>query len=126
MPHTRSVATPYAANQRGNSRCCSLELSPATHRVSANGAILELGPTEFRILHFFMTHAERFIVVPSCWIRLGDHVFVEERTVDVHIRRLRQALEPSGLDVLCRLCVAAVTDFRRAKYIQPAEKQLQD
>ncbi len=76
-----------------------LELSPTTHRVSANGATLELGPTEFRILHFFMTHPERVYsrtqLLDQVW---GDHVFVEERTVDVHIRRLRQALEPSGLD----------------------------
>lgn len=78
-----------------------LELSPTTHRVSAKGVTLELGPTEFRILHFFMTHAERVYsrtqLLDQVW---GDHVFVEERTVDVHIRRLRQALEPSGLDSL--------------------------
>jgi two-component system, OmpR family, phosphate regulon response regulator PhoB len=78
-----------------------LELSPATHRVSANGTVIELGPTEFRLLHFFMTHAERVYsrsqLLDHVW---GDHVFVEERTVDVHIRRLRQALEPSGLESL--------------------------
>ena len=76
-----------------------LELSPTTHRVSANGAMIDLGPTEFRILHFFMTHIERVYsrsqLLDQVW---GDHVFVEERTVDVHIRRLRQALEASGLD----------------------------
>ena len=78
-----------------------LELSPATHRISANGAAVDLGPTEFRLLHFFMTHAgrvhSRSQLLNHVW---GDHVFVEERTVDVHIRRLRQALEPSGLDSL--------------------------
>ena len=78
-----------------------LELSPATHRVSANGAAIDLGPTEFRLLHFFMTHAgrvhSRSQLLNQVW---GDHVFVEERTVDVHIRRLRQTLEPSGLDSL--------------------------
>ena len=78
-----------------------LELSPTTHRVTANGITLELGPTEFRILHFFMTHPERVYsrgqLLDQVW---GDHVFVEERTVDVHIRRLRQALEPSSLDNL--------------------------
>jgi two-component system, OmpR family, phosphate regulon response regulator PhoB len=78
-----------------------LELSPATHRVNAKGVSLDLGPTEFRILHFFMTHPERVYsrgqLLDQIW---GDHVFVEERTVDVHIRRLRQALEPSGLDNL--------------------------
>jgi two-component system phosphate regulon response regulator PhoB len=78
-----------------------LELSPVTHRVSANGSNLDLGPTEFRLLHFFMTHIERVYsraqLLDQVW---GDHVFVEERTVDVHIRRLRQALEPSQLDNL--------------------------
>jgi len=82
-------------------RAGGLELSPTTHRVNAKGVTLELGPTEFRILHFFMTHAERVYsrtqLLDQVW---GDHVFVEERTVDVHIRRLRQALEPSGLDSL--------------------------
>ena len=78
-----------------------LELSPATHRVSAKGTLLDLGPTEFRLLHFFMTHPERVYsrsqLLDQVW---GDHVFVEERTVDVHIRRLRQALEPGRLDGL--------------------------
>lgn len=78
-----------------------IELSPATHRVSANGENIELGPTEFRLLHFFMTHVERVYsraqLLDQVW---GDHVFVEERTVDVHIRRLRQALEAPGLDHL--------------------------
>lgn len=82
-------------------RVDGLELSPVTHRVTANGENVELGPTEFRLLHFFMTHTERVYsraqLLDQVW---GDHVFVEERTVDVHIRRLRQALEPSGLDVL--------------------------
>ena len=75
-----------------------LELNPATHRAFAAGLPLELGPTEFRLLLFFMTHAERVYsraqLLDEVW---GDHVFIEERTVDVHIRRLRAALEPSGL-----------------------------
>jgi two-component system phosphate regulon response regulator PhoB len=78
-----------------------LKLDPATHRISGNGVPLDLGPTEFRLLHFFMTHPERVYsrvqLLDQVW---GDHVFVEERTVDVHIRRLRKALEPSGLDHL--------------------------
>ncbi len=78
-----------------------LRLDPAAHRVSGNGRTLELGPTEFRLLHFFMTHAERVHsrtqLLDQVW---GDHVFVEERTVDVHIRRLRKALEASGHDAL--------------------------
>jgi two-component system phosphate regulon response regulator PhoB len=78
-----------------------LRLDPAAHRVSGNGLTLDLGPTEFRLLHFFITHAERVHtrtqLLDQVW---GDHVFVEERTVDVHIRRLRQALEASGHDTL--------------------------
>ncbi|MDB5810358.1 MAG: phoB [Betaproteobacteria bacterium] len=78
-----------------------LELDPAAHRVSGAGTPLHLGPTEFKLLHFFMTHPERVYsrmqLLDQVW---GDHVFVEERTVDVHIRRLRQSLEPSGHDCL--------------------------
>ncbi|SDG55450.1 phosphate regulon transcriptional regulator PhoB [Propionivibrio dicarboxylicus] len=75
----------------------SLSLNPATHRVLAGGQPVELGPTEFRLLFFFMTHPERVYsraqLLDEVW---GDHVFIEERTVDVHIRRLRAALEASG------------------------------
>jgi two-component system, OmpR family, phosphate regulon response regulator PhoB len=78
-----------------------LELSSSTHRVKAKGTDVELGPTEFRLLHFFMTHAERVYsrtqLLDQVW---GTQVFVEERTVDVHIRRLRAALEPVGVDNL--------------------------
>jgi len=78
-----------------------LKLDPVTHRVSGAEAPIDLGPTEFRLLHFFMTHPERVHsrsqLLDQVW---GDHVFVEERTVDVHIRRLRSALEPTGHDAL--------------------------
>lgn len=82
-----------------------LRLDPATHRLWAKqqgeDLVLDLGPTEFRLLHFFMTHPERVHsraqLLDQVW---GDHVFVEERTVDVHIRRLRKALEPTGHDQL--------------------------
>ena len=78
-----------------------LKLDPASHRVTGNGEPVDLGPTEFRLLHFLMTHAERVHsrtqLLDQIW---GDHVFVEERTVDVHIRRLRKALEPTELDSL--------------------------
>ncbi|OGT15838.1 MAG: phosphate regulon transcriptional regulatory protein PhoB [Gallionellales bacterium RIFCSPHIGHO2_02_FULL_57_16] len=78
-----------------------LELSPTAHRITAKGRAVELGPTEFRLLHFFMTHAERVYsrtqLLDQVW---GSQVFVEERTVDVHIRRLRVALEPFGMDGL--------------------------
>lgn len=82
-----------------------LKLDPATHRLwgrhKGEDLVLDLGPTEFRLLHFFMTHPERVHsraqLLDQVW---GDHVFVEERTVDVHIRRLRKALEPTGHDQL--------------------------
>lgn len=78
-----------------------LQLDPATHRVTTGGTAVELGPTEFRLLHFFMTHPERVYsraqLLDEVW---GDHVFIEERTVDVHIRRLRKVLEASRHDAL--------------------------
>jgi two-component system phosphate regulon response regulator PhoB len=78
-----------------------LRLDPASHRVTGNGHGVDLGPTEFRLLHFLMTHPERVHSRTQLLDRVwGDHVFVEERTVDVHIRRLRKALEPTGLDAL--------------------------
>ncbi len=74
-----------------------LALDPVTHRVSASGQHLELGPTEFRLLHFFMTHPERVHsrerLLDGVW---GNNVYVEVRTVDVHIRRLRKILTPTG------------------------------
>jgi len=72
-----------------------LRLDPAAKRVTAAGKAVELAPTEFRLLHFFMTHPERIYsraqVLDLVW---GDHVFIEERTVDVHVKRLREALSP--------------------------------
>jgi len=76
-----------------------LRLEPATHRLTGHDQNLSLGPTEFRLLHVFMAHPERVWsrtqLLNQVW---GDHVFIEERTVDVHIRRLRKALAPSGHD----------------------------
>lgn len=76
-----------------------LKLDPDSHRLSVGGAPLEMGPTEFRLLHFFLTHLERVYsrgqLIDYVW---GNNVYVEERTVDVHIRRLRKSLEPSGHD----------------------------
>jgi two-component system phosphate regulon response regulator PhoB len=78
-----------------------LRVDPVSHRVSANGQPINIGPTEFRLLHFLITHPERVHsrgqLLDQVW---GDHVFVEERTVDVHVRRLRAALEPTGLERL--------------------------
>jgi two-component system phosphate regulon response regulator PhoB len=78
-----------------------LRLDPASHRVTLNGQVVNFGPTEFRLLHFLMTHPERVhsrtALLDHVW---GDHVFVEERTVDVHIRRLRAQLETVAADSL--------------------------
>lgn len=78
-----------------------LRLDPMTHRVSGNGTTLDLGPTEFRLLHYLMSNPERVHsrsqVLDRVW---GDRVFVEDRTVDVHIRRLRRALAESGHEEL--------------------------
>ena len=78
-----------------------LRLEPATFRVFADGTPLELSPTEFRLLHYFMKNPDRVLsrakLLDNVW---GDHVYIEERTVDVHIRRLRLALAPAGHDRL--------------------------
>jgi two-component system phosphate regulon response regulator PhoB len=74
-----------------------LRLDPTTHRVTGNNKTIELGPTEFKLLHYLMSNPERVHsrsqVLDRVW---GDRVFVEDRTVDVHIRRLRLALEQTG------------------------------
>jgi two-component system phosphate regulon response regulator PhoB len=76
-----------------------LALDQAGHRVMAGDTPVSLGPTEFRLLSFFMTHPERVYsrgqLLDRVW---GGNVYVEERTVDVHIRRLRKALEDHGYD----------------------------
>jgi two-component system phosphate regulon response regulator PhoB len=70
-----------------------LKLDPTCHRVTANKAPVEIGPTEYRLLQFFMTHQERTYSRPQLLDQVwGGNVYVEERTVDVHIRRLRKAL----------------------------------
>ena len=78
-----------------------LRLDPAAHRVTGNGEPLAFGPTEFRLLHYLMTHPNRVYsraqLLDEVW---GDHVFIEERTVDVHIRRLRASLALTGHDAL--------------------------
>lgn len=70
-----------------------LKLDPVSHRVSSKGTPVDMGPTEFRLLHFFMTHPDRVYsreqLLDHVW---GTNVFVEDRTVDVHIRRLRKAI----------------------------------
>jgi two-component system phosphate regulon response regulator PhoB len=78
-----------------------LEVDAASQRVTARGQPVHLGPTEYKLLHFFASHPERVYtreqVLDRVW---GHNVYVEERTVDVHIRRLRKALEPFGYDEL--------------------------
>jgi len=76
-----------------------LELDPVTHRVGHSGDTVKLGPTEFRLLHFFMTHPERVYSREQLLDRVwGQNVYIEERTVDVHIRRLRKELSSHGCD----------------------------
>jgi len=74
-----------------------LVLDPATYRVSWQGQPLKLGPTEFKLLQYLMTHVERVHsrgqLLDRVW---GDHVFIEERTVDVHVKRLRESLGIAG------------------------------
>ena len=78
-----------------------LVLDPAGHRISAAGVDLEIGPTEYRLLQFFMTHPERVYSRTQLLDRVwGRNVYVEERTVDVHIRRRRKALSETGHDRL--------------------------
>jgi two-component system phosphate regulon response regulator PhoB len=78
-----------------------LEMDLSQHRVLANEQSIPIGPTEFKLLHFFLTHQERVYsraqLLDLVW---GRDVYIEERTVDVHIRRLRKALEPHGLENL--------------------------
>ncbi|MCL1126046.1 phosphate regulon transcriptional regulator PhoB [Shewanella surugensis] len=78
-----------------------LQLDPVSHRVTVGEEVIEMGPTEFRLLHFFMTHLERVYsreqLLDNVW---GTNVYVEDRTVDVHIRRLRKAIQLEGHDRL--------------------------
>lgn len=87
-----------------------LRLDPATRRVSRDDREVRIGPTEFRLLHFFMTHPERVHSRAQLLDRVwGDHVFIEERTVDVHVKRLREALDPVG-------CARMIETVRGAGY----------
>lgn len=78
-----------------------LRLDPISHRITGGERPVDLGPTEFRLLHFFMSHPERVFtrsqLLDNVW---GANVYVEERTVDVHVRRLRKSLTPTGHDAL--------------------------
>jgi two-component system phosphate regulon response regulator PhoB len=87
-----------------------LKLDPGTRRVTRGDAEVKIGPTEFRLLHFLMTHPERVHSRAQLLDRVwGDHVFIEERTVDVHVKRLREALSPVG-------CATMIETVRGAGY----------
>jgi two-component system, OmpR family, phosphate regulon response regulator PhoB len=88
-------------SENGNVEIAGLRIDGAAHRVFADGKPVSIGPTEYRLLYFFMTHADRVYardqLLDHVW---GGTVYVEERTVDVHIRRLRKTLEPFAKDGL--------------------------
>lgn len=83
----------------GSVQIGGIRIEGAAHRVFANEQPVTIGPTEYKLLHFFMTHADRVYsrsqLLDHIW---GGNVYVEERTVDVHIRRLRKTLSPFGMD----------------------------
>lgn len=93
-----------------------LFLDPVSHRVKVNETPLELSPTEFRLLHYFMSHTDRVFtrtqLLDQVW---GSQVYVEERTVDVHIRRLRKQLQPFGLDSLLQTVHGSGYRFSKQK-----------
>ncbi len=88
-------------DEAGTIESGGLAMDTLGHRVTAAGEPVSLGPTEYRLLKFFMEHPERVYTRGQLLDRIwGGAVYIEERTVDVHVRRLRKALEPSGLDAL--------------------------
>jgi len=98
LARVRAVLRRRTPEQVGDTvTIAGLSLDPATHRVVFEEMALKLGPTEFKLLYFLMTHAERVHsraqLLDKVW---GDHVYIEERTVDVHIKRLREALLMAG------------------------------
>jgi two-component system phosphate regulon response regulator PhoB len=97
----RRAASDDAETPQDPLEVVGLRLEPETFRVFANGEPVSLSPTEFRLLHYFMGHVDRVLsrerLLDKVW---GDRVYIEERTVDVHIRRLRLALGATGHDRL--------------------------
>lgn len=93
MARIKAVLRRSTQSNEGVLNAGNLQLFPAEHRVTINDEEIHIGPTEFRLLHFFMSHPERVYsrtqVLDHVW---GGNVYIEERTVDVHIRRLRKAL----------------------------------
>ena len=100
MARIKAVIRRYKPNENEDNQkfaIAGLVLDTKSHRVSIDGQRIELGPTEYRLLHFFMRNPERVYsrgqLLDQVW---GDTVYIEERTVDVHIRRLRKVLEPAN------------------------------
>jgi two-component system phosphate regulon response regulator PhoB len=98
LARIRAVLRRRAPEQGGDSmKIGELSLDPATHRVSWQGKPLKVGPTEFKLLNYLMKCPERVHsrsqLLDKVW---GDHVFIEERTVDVHVKRLRESLGPAA------------------------------
>ena len=96
----RAVLRRYTGDEEcGTIEIGGLSMDPTTYRVTAGDQDIEISPTEFKLLHFFITHPERVYsraqLLDHVW---GQNVYVEERTVDVHIRRMRKTLEPYGFD----------------------------
>ncbi len=99
LARIRAVLRRRAPEQAGGSVSIGpLTLDASTYRVTVNGQAVKLGPTEFKLLNHFMRHPERVHsrgqLLDKVW---GDHVFIEERTVDVHVKRLREALGTAGV-----------------------------
>ncbi len=102
-------------DEQGSIELGDLRIDGAAHRVFAGGKPIQIGPTEYRLLHFFMSHPERVYsrgqLLDHVW---GGNVYVEERTVDVHIRRLRKTLEPHALDSMVQTVRGAGYRFSTA------------
>ena len=98
LARMRAVLRRRAPEQAGDSVSIGdLQLDAGAHRVTYQGQDIKLGPTEFRLLHYLMKHAERVHSRAQLQDKIwGDHVYIEERTVDVHIKRLRAALGAAG------------------------------
>ena len=101
LARVRAVLRRRSPEQKGEVlQIANLKLDSATHRATFDDGPIKLGPTEFKLLHFLMGHAERVHsrgqLLDKVW---GDHVYIEERTVDVHVKRLREALGAAGVMV---------------------------
>jgi two-component system phosphate regulon response regulator PhoB len=102
VARVKAVLRRVKPDELGNDiEIAGLRIDNVSHRVTADGKPVDVAPTEYRLLHFFMTHADRAFsrsqLLDQVW---GDQVYVEERTVDVHVRRLRKALEVTKHDYM--------------------------